>query len=203
MRKRVVRIADGHIVSDEAEGVYHLEDGDLRRRQTDRPLTTADAVDPAQANADANGITPHSSVSNGHTRPAPTRPVSDADAAGTISGSGPGSLPPTIEPQLTLTRRPAPSRLLRPQLVKASVVQHDAVRGTPDSFSAPLAVPVPLTDADAPQETDANTPRPATVQAATVAATVQAAEPKTDSLVQNAASNHAPIGSPDNPIVQF
>jgi cell division transport system ATP-binding protein len=135
MRKRVVRIADGKVVSDAAEGVYHPEDEDLRARHADRqavpssmPTTVSDAE--PDASRSLNG------------------------ASATPPGDGGADAPRRTEPGRS-AGRPLVEKLRAPVRIQAATRQENT------------------------------------------------AGPDPDSLVENASHNQAPIGSPDNPIVQF
>lgn len=133
MRQRVVRIADGRIISDEGEGIYHAEDDEPNAAPAPPMYEPRPSLTVGPFTAPAAPVAPPVTVPTPTAEPSPRRRWDNLRAAvPAANGHAPNgkadaadSAPPPQHPA------PAASRpsLLRPQ------------RGAPDSNGAPLGSP--------------------------------------------------------------
>lgn len=178
MHRRVVRFADGKVISDEAEGIYHPEDDDPRTRQ--RPQDRAPEAAPAVAS------TTRTAPQNGHYTPRqPADPTPERPWRGTAVPAMEETLPVVTAgatPLVTPAPAPPPPAASAITSSATAVSDHTAI---PEHTAAPDHTAMPEHD-------DSEPDRAAPDEARLV-------EP----YLEHATQSRAPIGSPDNPIVQF
>lgn len=157
MRQRVVRIADGRIISDEGEGIYHAEDDDPNAVPVPQPYE------------------PRPSLTVGpFTVPSPVAPYATV-VPPSSPATAPTSAPPGVRRRWDNLRAAAPG-------ADSSAPTVDAADG-----------------AYAPRQPSPSEPRPSDNGRATSTPRPSLLRPQRGAPD----SNLAPLGSPDNPIVQF
>jgi cell division transport system ATP-binding protein len=184
MRKRVVRITDGHVVSDEKQGVYHPEDDEPRQAA---PVETT-ALDGSLAE-----ITHHE----------PSTPAAEAEHAnGTkLNGTKTNGLmpgPTTSVPATALIPSAPPSTPAAPPVIAAVMSPTPPVSQAtpmPQGTPVPQAALVPQAAASNGENGNGNNGHSN--------GSTHSDLPKHVDSVAIARDHKAPIGSPENPIVQF
>jgi cell division transport system ATP-binding protein len=159
MRRRVVRVRDGKVVSDEARGVYHPEDDE-----------------PAAPKESAPESTPAESAS------APSTPTTRAPVRSTPVAkiSRPEVLPPARVPREPIEIQDEARNEQSVDGADANATGGEALNAPPPSFKEKPSTP------SAPSEM----PR------------MRLRDPQ-DAITREALGNHAPLGSDENPIVQY
>lgn len=193
MRQRVVRVAGGRIVSDEARGVYHPEDGDLSTLPR-APIAADDEVHPLDAphatmefavpgdSRDARDAQEHEEESlpshsfDAYIPPATDHVESHTEAATELAGVEPTPMDRSYDDNPTIERPLLKADDLRP----ASPIAPTPI--------VPTGAPTPVLRTSENTPTDKASPRP---------------DPLVPDYVTDTLENRAPLGSPDNPIVQM
>ncbi len=175
MKRRVIRLADGRIVSDELGGEYHPEDGVLQQPRVAAPVVSYSKT-----------VTPVSSPKTPDLPAAPT-PIE----------------PTTVEPVVVTPVReeiPAP-RNGAPQNGSNGSSSHGRRERTIERAQTMVQSvhPEPEVVAPEPRVDDVPTP-PREAPPREAPPTRTWAE---ESLIDKQRKNHAPLGSPENPLVQF
>jgi cell division transport system ATP-binding protein len=198
LKKRVVRIADGHVVSDERQGIYHPEDdepapsthldvhGSPLEAILEEERAKAAAADTI-ANAPRNA-TPRSTANYGDTYSADLRDMGDAHSGGTNSGALHKG-----DTDRGATNTPTP----RPNETHTNATY--STQAVPNQVAPSQATPSQAVSAQAPSE-DYRPPSPVSGQAAIEPADGPSfaqgedaqQEPIPDEYAQNEANRRAP-----------
>jgi cell division transport system ATP-binding protein len=192
MRQRVVRIADGHVISDERQGVYHPEDDEPRRAT---PAETT-ALDGSLAE-----ITHTEAALHEQTVPAANPKNANSGATNSLAPT-PVALMECLPPDASATPDASAPTKKEPVTPVASISQAVPVsRATPMPQVAPMSQVASVAQT-APNGKGSSGNRPSgNVHAANGA--VQHDLPAHVDSVAIARDHKAPIGSPENPIVQY
>lgn len=201
MRQRVVRIADGHVVSDEKQGVYHPEDDEPRRATVsattalDGSLAEITQAEAAHAEAARTEVA-RTEVAHHEQSVLATNPK-NANSNGT-NGNGTNGLAPT---PVANTPAAAPDAAAPPNA--AAPMETELVMPVATiSQAIPVSRATPMPQASPVAQTVANG-NGSNGNGKAAHGSVQHELPAHVDTVAIARDHKAPIGSPENPIVQY
>lgn len=219
MRQRVVRIAGGQIVSDERGGVYHPEDGDLSTLSR-TPVEAEDEIHPLDDAAPGPGFAtpsesrPEISATPGRTAPGRATPGRREAAEASVSESATTERPTAPQatgPRPAIEQQPALPYSEPPEPPEEPIASRPAIP-EPLTLASPSRTAGQAERPDAPRTYGAEShsgqaPAPPSFAAQDVEKSVeqptQRVDPQLPDYVADTLENRAPLGSPDNPIVQM
>jgi cell division transport system ATP-binding protein len=179
LRRRVVRLAEGRVVSDEAHGVYHLEDGVLQQPHSNF------ATPPGATSQAAIAPTAEEAF-----EPAPPRPRRETLRVTAPAVVAPSVVAPSVVAPAVLAPSPAPRQAEEEAPASASAV---TLAPAASETAAPSAPPAP----EAP-----STLRPVRPPLSGRAA-ASSADNTSDPAFARGRVSGAPLGSPENPLVLY